>query len=319
MDKAYLFGHLATYFDDGDSNKITVEINNYDYKTLELLKNTIDPDISIKKSTRRTDSAYFEVDLEKYNYNEYDIKHYYKNTEYVKEFIRAYFEQAGTIDGILMKKTDFKCEIQTDNTDLLFKIGVFAHPIPYVLINNKIQFFSTNAIDFIGMLYADAGEYKMKSRVELFNHWLYNKTELPKCEIFRTCPEAIMPSKAKESDVGYDLSVIKEHKRLTSNCVLYDTGIKVKVDHGYYTEIVPRSSLSKSGYMLANSTGIIDRSYRGNLYVALVKVDPDALPIEFPFKCCQLIFRKQNYVELVESSTDFNGTARGSGGFGSSG
>ena len=54
---------------------------------------------------------------------------------------------------------------------------------------------------------------------------------------------------------------------------MYDTGIQVKPQYGYYFEIVPRSSLSKSGYILANSIGIIDPSYSGNLYIVLIKID----------------------------------------------
>lgn len=61
-----------------------------------------------------------------------------------------------------------------------------------------------------------------------------------------------------------------------NNTILYDTGIKINVKYGYYAEVVPRSSLSKSGYMLANSIGIIDNSYRNNIFVALTKINPDA-------------------------------------------
>jgi len=144
-----------------------------------------------------------------------------------------------------------------------------------------------------------------------------SKFNLPVCSVFKADENAIIPSKAKESDAGYDLTVIREVKKLTGNVTLYDTGIKVAVPHGFYCEVSPRSSLSKSGYMLANSIGIIDRSYTGNILIALAKIDPDSPDIQLPFRCCQLIFRHQIHVEMSMTTDELNITARGEGGFGS--
>ncbi len=71
--------------------------------------------------------------------------------------------------------------------------------------------------------------------------------------------------------------------------------------------------------MLANSVGIIDNNYRGNLMIALTKICDDAPEIEFPFKCCQLIIRKQISANLYEVTTTDNltSTNRNEGGFGS--
>jgi dUTP pyrophosphatase len=91
------------------------------------------------------------------------------------------------------------------------------------------------------------------------------------------------------------------------------------VNQGLYAEIVPRSSLSKSGYMLANSIGIIDCSYKGNLYIALTKIDNTMPDLTLPFRCCQLIFREQIHVDLEEVTSFEEQTSRGSGGFGSTG
>jgi dUTP pyrophosphatase len=99
---------------------------------------------------------------------------------------------------------------------------------------------------------------------------------------------------------------------------LYRTGIKLEIPVGYYVEIVPRSSLSKTGYMMANSIGIIDCSYKGELLVALAKINRNALDIQFPFRCCQLIMRKQIFADMVEiQQTELTDSNRGEGGFGS--
>jgi dUTP pyrophosphatase len=127
---------------------------------------------------------------------------------------------------------------------------------------------------------------------------------------------AVIPTKAFYNDVGYDLTVIDIFKVVSEHITIFETGIAVSPPEGYYLEIIPRSSLSKSGYMLANSIGIIDPSYTGTLKIALIKVDQTMPNIELPFKCCQLVLRKleNSNLQLVEC---FQETERGDGGFGS--
>ena len=144
---------------------------------------------------------------------------------------------------------------------------------------------------------------------ELFNHPV-------EMQVVRKHDDAIIPYKTRLSDVGYDLTIIRKHKDLNSNTIMFDTGIAVKVPWGYYTEVVPRSSLSKTGWMLTNSVGIIDNSYTGNIYIVLTKMNPDAADIELPFRGFQLIIRKQYHVKMREVK-EIEETERGSGGFGS--
>lgn len=130
--------------------------------------------------------------------------------------------------------------------------------------------------------------------------------------------EAVVPSRAHPSDVGLDLVAIKKHKVFPNGVVLYDTGIAVSPPKGYFVEIVPRSSISKSGWMLANSVGTIDPSYTGNLYIALVRVDDNSPEPQLPFCLCQMVLRKAEYFD-VEEVTVLHDTDRGDGGFGSTG
>lgn len=129
-------------------------------------------------------------------------------------------------------------------------------------------------------------------------------------------PNAVVPKRAHATDIGYDLTAINIYKKISDTTVLLETGLAVKPPDGYYIEIVPRSSLSKTGYMLSNSVGIIDPSYRGTLKIALTKVDKVADPITFPFNRFQLILRKAEYFELQEVE-NLDDTERGDGGFGS--
>ena len=147
---------------------------------------------------------------------------------------------------------------------------------------------------------------------------LYEINNKPNIKVFKTDDNAIFPTKAFPEDAGYDLTIIKKIKDFNSKTSLYDTGIKIEIDEGYYTEIVPRSSISKSGYILANNIGIIDNHYRGNLMIALSKIADDVPEIQLPFKCCQLIVREQILTNLIEiDENNLSETKRNEGGFGS--
>lgn len=128
--------------------------------------------------------------------------------------------------------------------------------------------------------------------------------------------KAVLPSKGEPEAVGYDLTAIKLIKALNDNTWLYDTGVKIEPPEGYYTEIVPRSSIVKTGFILANSTGVIENGYRGNLMIAISRIDGKKEPLETPFKLFQLILRKQ-YSLPVQQVPFLSETKRGEGGFGS--
>lgn len=227
-------------------------------------------------------------------------------------FIQGHLESHGSINS-----NELRVSLTSKMVGLLESIASFAD-IPFLLERKTLIYDDINAVDFLGKVYSN----QLIVDRECYNQYLKvltGKPEIETCLVYKTCPDAIMPTKSRVSDVGYDLSIIRKVKALNNVVSLYDTGIKVRVPHGYYTEIVPRSSLSKSGYMMANSVGIIDRSYNGNLYVALTKIDESADEIRFPFRCCQLIFRKQYHMSLKETNEDLEATARGEGGFGSTG
>ena len=128
-------------------------------------------------------------------------------------------------------------------------------------------------------------------------------------------PNAVAPHKTHASDSGYDLVLIKRLKT-EKGVSWYDTGIAVQPPDGYYFEVYGRSSIAKTGYMLANNVGIIDRSYRGTIQVALLKVNADAPDLTLPCRIVQMIPRA--WIHLTpEASESLDQTDRGSGGFGS--
>ena len=136
------------------------------------------------------------------------------------------------------------------------------------------------------------------------------------CYIKKLRPDARIPEKAHISDTGYDLWVTRVHKELDNGVVMYGTGLAIQPPHGYYFEIVPRSSIIKSGYIQANGIGVVDQGYRGELFVPLLKVAPNAPNLELPKKIAQLVLREINTCEFFEKK-ELHETKRGAGGFGS--
>lgn len=231
------------------------------------------------------------------------IKKYstFKNFTYNADVVLGIIDAIGILDEEL--------KISYNNEDFLKMITV-----PYKMKDDNIIITKVNYVDFVGKLYAESTEH-------LYDDSNFNKIincNQPVIHFVKQSKDAIIPTKANFSDVGYDISILNVHKVINSKTTLYDTGICLNIPVGYYVEIVPRSSIVKSGYMLSNSIGIIDCSYKGNLYVGLTKVCDDAIEIEYPFKCCQLIVRKQVFPNFIEMKMEeMLESKRNKGGFGS--
>ena len=89
------------------------------------------------------------------------------------------------------------------------------------------------------------------------------------CHVKKLREDAVIPQKAHTTDTGYDLWILDKHKELDNGVVMYSTGLQIQPPWGLYFEIVPRSSIIKSGYIQANSIGVVDSGYRGELFVPL--------------------------------------------------
>ena len=77
---------------------------------------------------------------------------------------------------------------------------------------------------------------------------------------------AAIPFSHHDTDTGYDLKLIDIHK-ISGDVIFFRTGISVEPPKGYYFDVVPRSSISKTPLSMANSIGVIDWSYRGELII----------------------------------------------------
>ncbi len=136
------------------------------------------------------------------------------------------------------------------------------------------------------------------------------------CYIKKLREDAVIPHKAHRTDTGYDLWILDKHKELDNGVVMYSTGLQIEPPNGLYFEIVPRSSIIKSGYIQANGIGVVDSGYRGELFVPLYKLDKDSPDLELPKKIGQLVLREIITCEFIEAD-ELHKSHRGEAGFGS--
>lgn len=128
---------------------------------------------------------------------------------------------------------------------------------------------------------------------------------------------AVIPTKAHAEDAGFDLVATSvEYK---GNQLIIGTGLSVAFPKGHMLCLYPRSSIYKTGLQLANSVGVVDCLYRGEVKVIFNIIDSDrSKHYQVGDRCCQAVLIELPCTEIVEVS-ELNETERGSGGFGSSG
>ncbi|UDF03517.1 dUTP diphosphatase [Asticcacaulis sp. AND118] len=132
-----------------------------------------------------------------------------------------------------------------------------------------------------------------------------------------------LPAYETEGSAGLDLrAAIAEGEVLTLKPLgraLVPTGLKVAVPLGFEVQVRPRSGLAlKFGITCLNSPGTVDSDYRGEVGVILVNLGSEDFEIRRGDRIAQMVVARHARIdwEVVESLDD---TARGAGGFGSTG
>jgi len=130
-------------------------------------------------------------------------------------------------------------------------------------------------------------------------------------------PDAIIPTYAKEGDAAMDLYAAECMKDKYGNHV-YLTGIAVEIPPGFVGLLFPRSSVSKTSLSLANSVGVVDSGYRGEIMLKYRFVGGGNDLYGSDDRVGQLMIIPYPKIELIEVD-ELSNTDRGDGGFGSTG
>jgi len=138
-----------------------------------------------------------------------------------------------------------------------------------------------------------------------------------KVKIKKLDASAVIPVKSKANDAGLDLTSISVEKGLSY--IEYGTGLSFEIPEGHVGYLFPRSSISKTSLSLANSVGVIDSGYRGEVKLRFKRSRQSIGPIyEVGDRIGQLIIMPIPTIELEEVK-ELSKSHRGEEGFGSSG
>jgi dUTP pyrophosphatase len=127
-------------------------------------------------------------------------------------------------------------------------------------------------------------------------------------------------------NAGYDLYVPQdvvfapgEKKMVSMGVSVVITDVETNSPQNYW--MLPRSSISKTGLMMLNSVGVIDKSYRGELIAALWNTTDSQVTVSKGQRLVQLVTRDMGDISQVHliSSLNLFSSMRGNGGFGSTG
>jgi dUTP pyrophosphatase len=133
-------------------------------------------------------------------------------------------------------------------------------------------------------------------------------------------PDLPLPSRQTAHAAGYDVASAEPDFVLSpGERRAVGTGLSFEIPEGYEMQVRPRSGLAlKHGITLPNAPGTIDADYRGELRIILQNGGQEPVPIRRGDRIAQLVFARHEAPELVESES-ISETARGTGGFGSTG
>jgi dUTP pyrophosphatase len=138
--------------------------------------------------------------------------------------------------------------------------------------------------------------------------------------ILRLDADLPLPSYAHPGDAGADLMTTVDVTLQPFERLLVPTGVALALPEGYVGLVHPRSGLAaKHGLSIVNAPGTIDAGYRGEVKVCLVNLDPTtAIHLVRGDRIAQLVVQRHETASFVEVD-DLSESARGSGGYGSSG
>lgn len=140
-------------------------------------------------------------------------------------------------------------------------------------------------------------------------------------KVLKLVTDSFMPAYGSEEAAGLDLYCNNEDPILVGpgETVKVPTGLRVEIPEGFFGGVYPRSSTGvKKHLFLANTIGVIDSDYRGELQLFFYNYGNESVVIQKGDRLAQLII--QPYLKVKPVKVDkLSDSKRGEGGFGSTG
>jgi len=140
-------------------------------------------------------------------------------------------------------------------------------------------------------------------------------------KVVKNAPRAALPQYESKGAAGMDLRAFLDADISIPPLgrVKIPTGLKIEIPEGYEGQVRPRSGLAiKKGLTVLNSPGTIDSDYRGDLDIILINLGSDDIIIKDGERIAQLVIAPVCKANIAEVNV-LSETARGGGGFGSTG
>jgi len=325
-DGAYMLGLIWA---DGSIHKNTIQLSQNDKISGGLLKSISYRIFGLDKTKKRKNLSILEITDKKIidfilslgGINKGKKSDTIELPNISKDVIWSFL--CGYFDGDGSFKYNYKypeISITSNSSKMLNQISKI-WGVDYKSGSDKIYASGYKALDICGKMYQNVTLRHLKKYeyfMDILNWeplssgpWL--KEKYFKCK--RLSKDAILPTKNRVTDIGYDLYGVEVTYKKEFDLYLLDTKIAVQPIPGYYFDVVGRSSLPKKGFIFAGGVGIIDPGYIGSIKMYLKKIRND-VEMDFPFKAGQLILRKAVHVIPVEVD-GLQNTDRGNQGFGS--
>lgn len=137
----------------------------------------------------------------------------------------------------------------------------------------------------------------------------------------RLRPDAVVPAYMTADAAGLDLAAALDAAVMLAPGAraAIGTGLAMELPRGFEGQVRPRSGLAKNhGVTVVNAPGTIDADYRGEIAVLLINLGAEPVAITPGMRVAQLVIAPvvQGRIEVVD---ELSSTARGAGGFGSTG
>lgn len=159
--------------------------------------------------------------------------------------------------------------------------------------------------------------FELKERLDALESKLATK---PVVKFKKLHADAVVPKYQTTGAAGMDLVACNDEPITLwtgAEAVLIPTGLSIELPAGYEAQVRPRSGLSLKGVSVANSPGTVDEDYRGEIKV-IMRNHGHTIIIHKGDRIAQLVIARVHQGEIVEA-TELSDTARGAGGFGSTG
>lgn len=137
----------------------------------------------------------------------------------------------------------------------------------------------------------------------------------------RLDPRAVIPAYQSDQAAGLDLHAVIDHPLQISagEISLVPCGFAMALPEGWEAQVRPRSGLAtKHGISMPNAPGTIDADYRGEVKIPIINLGRSSFTIEAGMRIAQMVIAPVARV-VVEEVENLDETARGDGGFGSTG